>query len=110
MTLHVVGREGRTHVDLGTGEWRVWDLADGDHVERDHPATAGGWRPAADDYFGNAVTDLVATLDGAANPSSGTEALDALEVLVGLAVSSITASRVSLPLDPPLRDVGVASW
>jgi len=46
------------------GEWRYWELTDDGHVERDHPAPAGGWTPSG--LFEGAAENGIGLLDGTA--------------------------------------------
>jgi predicted dehydrogenase len=109
MWYHLVGTEGRVYVNPMDGEWRYWDLVDGEHVEEGLP----GIEPTAEhaNTFQNAAAHLVDLLEGrAANRSPGEEALRSLEIIVALYVSDYTGARVDVPLDRPLRDVTITSW
>jgi predicted dehydrogenase len=112
--LHLLGTGGRMRLDAywtAEGEWRYWALEDGDHVERSLPGIEEGWTVSTERAFRNAAADIVELLDGTGeNRCPGTEAVDALEVIVAVFVSHHTGSRVDLPLADPLREVTVTSW
>lgn len=109
MAYQFFGTNGRLTMDIPIGEWRYWELTDDGHVERELPIDL-----AADDYaqgFANGAAHLVDLVHGeATNVSSGGEALRSLEAIVGLYLSDVTGSKLSLPLDRPLRDVTIQSW
>lgn len=113
MLLSFVGSEGKLYMNNDDGEWRYWRLDDGDHVEEPLPGIEGRWT-WDDDYqrsFANTVEHVVELLSGdAENRSSGEDAIRSLEVIVGFYISHYTGSRVSIPLDRPLRSVEVTSW
>jgi predicted dehydrogenase len=101
------GTEGRL-VRAEDG-WRYWDGADGDHEERDPPT--GEYDDSHQQSFDNAVAHTVDLVEGRAeNVSPGSDAVETLEVLVGLYLSHYTGGQVSVPLDRPLTDVTVTSW
>ncbi|MFB6184504.1 MAG: Gfo/Idh/MocA family protein [Haloarculaceae archaeon] len=112
MTFQFVGTEGKLYLNNDDGEWRYWRLEDGTHVETDLPIE-GRWT-WEDDYqrsFGNAAGHVVDLLDGTAeNHSPGTEAKRSLEIIVGFYLSHHTGGRVTVPLDPSLKDCSVTSW
>jgi predicted dehydrogenase len=109
-SYHFVGTEGRLQINIADGEWRYWRLADGGHVEEELP----GLRFGENEYakgFANAVEHLADLIEGdAANLSPGEDGLRSLEIIVAFYVSEYTGSRVSLPLERPLRDVDIRSW
>jgi predicted dehydrogenase len=115
MTLQFVGTAGKLYMNNDDGEWRYWDLVDGEHVERDlaEHGIEGAWT-WEEDYqraFPNAARHVEALLDGTAeNRSTGREATRSLEVIVGFYLSHYTGGQVSVPLDRPLRDVEITSW
>jgi predicted dehydrogenase len=113
MSLQFVGTGGKLYLNNDDGEWRYWELVDGDHVERDLPGIEGAWT-WDDDYrraFPTAARDLVALLDGErSNPSTGREATRSLEVIAALYCSHYTGGQVDVPLARPLRDVTITSW
>ena len=109
-TVTLVGTDGWMHIALQTGEWRYWERTDDGHTERTLDDIADGWSDRGH-ALSHAYTNVVGLLDGHAdNRSPGTEAVDTLSVLVGLAISSETASHVALPLVRPLRQVRVRTW
>ena len=109
-TLTLVGADGWMHIALRSGDWRYWARTGDGHVERELASTATGWSDRTD-ALENAFQNVVGILDGREdNLSPGPAAVDTLEVLVGLAVSSETDSHVSLPLSRPLRSVEVRTW
>ena len=77
------------------------------------PDIDGAWT-WEDDYreaFPTAVMHIRDLLDGTTeNLSSGEDALQSLEIIVGFYVSHYTGSHVTMPLDRPLRDVTITSW
>ncbi|MFB6074406.1 MAG: Gfo/Idh/MocA family protein [Haloarculaceae archaeon] len=113
MTLQFVGTAGKLYLNNDDGEWRYWDLEDGDHVEEPLPGIEGAWT-WEDDYeqaFPNAARHVVELLDGEAeNRSTGREAARSLEIIVGFYVSHYTGGRVSVPLADPLKGVEITSW
>ncbi|ESP89996.1 Gfo/Idh/MocA family protein [Candidatus Halobonum tyrrellensis] len=113
MTLQFVGSEGKLYMNNDDGEWRYWELVDGDHVETPLPGIDGAWT-WDDDYrraFANAADHVVDLLDGTAeNRSTGREAARSLEIIVGFYLSHYTGGRISMPLEPALRDVEITSW
>jgi len=107
--IRLVGTEGRIEVDEPADEWRYWETVDGEHVERSWPGTE--MTHGRDVMLDCAVGEVAALLDGdAENVSPGDAGVRALAALVAVVISDETGSRVSLPLDPPLRDVAVPSW
>ncbi|AUV80361.1 oxidoreductase [Salinigranum rubrum] len=113
MNLQFIGTEGKLYMNNDDGEWRYWRLRDGEHVESDLPGIEGAWT-WDDDYreaFPNAAAHVVDVLSGdAENRSTGEEATRSLEIIVAFYLSHFTGSRVSIPLDRPLRDVEITSW
>jgi predicted dehydrogenase len=109
-SYHFVGTEGRLQINIADGEWRYWRLADGGHVEEE----LSGLRFGENEYakgFANAVEHLADLIEGdAANLSPGEDGLRSLEIIVAFYVSEYTGSRVSLPLERPLRDIDIRSW
>ena len=113
MSLTFVGEGGKLYLNNDDGEWRYWSLEDGTHVERDLPGIEGAWTWEEDyqNAFPNAAEHVVDLIDGTAeNFSPGIEAAQSLEIIVAFYVSHFTGSRVSIPLDRPLRDVTITSW
>ncbi len=113
MSLQFIGTEGKLYMNNDDGEWRYWRLDEGEHVESDLPGIEGAWT-WDDDYreaFPNAAAHVVDVLSGdAENRSTGEEATRSLEIIVAFYLSYFTGSRVSIPLDRPLRDVEITSW
>jgi len=113
MTIQFIGSAGKLYMNNDDGEWRYWELQDGDHVETrpDGLAETWSWEEDYKNAFPNAAEHVVELLDGtAANRSPGTEAVRSLEIIVGFYLSHYTGGRVSIPLDRPLRDVTITSW
>jgi predicted dehydrogenase len=110
--LWLLGTGGKLLVDEGENEWRYWAFDGQDHVESTLPdAFRGGETPDLDSAFTNAAAHTIDLIDGdATNRSPGSEAVHAMEVLVGIFVSSYTGSHLSLPLQRPLQDVSIRSW
>jgi predicted dehydrogenase len=113
MSFQFIGTEGKLYLNNDDGEWRYWDLQDGDHVRQDLPGIDGAWT-WEDDYqgaFPNAANHIVDLLEGRdENLSTGEEATRSLEIIVGFYISHYTKSQVTVPLDRPLRDVTITSW
>ncbi len=113
MCLQFVGTEGKLYINNDDGEWRYWQLEDGNHVERPIPGVSGAWS-WEEDYrraFPNAADHIVNLLNGdAENHSPGTDATRSLEIIVSFYISDYTGSHVDLPLDTPLKDVRITSW
>jgi predicted dehydrogenase len=115
MTLQFVGSEGKLYMNNDDGEWRYWDLIDGEHVERDlgEYGIEGAWT-WDEDYqraFPNAAAHALELLEGTSeNRSTGREATRSLEVIVGFYISHYTGGQASIPLDRPLKDVEITSW
>ena len=107
---HLLGEEGRLRINIQENEWRYWRRTDEGHLEEELP----GLRFGENDYargFANAVDHLADLIEGdATNRSPGGEALLSLEIIVAFYVSAYTASRVSLPLERPFRDIEIRSW
>jgi len=113
MTLSFIGTEGKVYLNNDDGEWRYWSLENGDHVERPLSGIEGAWTWDCDykNSFANAADHVEALLRGqAVNHSTGREAIRSLEIIIGFYISHYTNGMVSLPLDPPLKDVRVNSW
>ena len=111
LTLAIVGTEGKIAIDFAQGEIRYWDHTNGSHVETDHPDLPDAWRSSYAGRFEDAIKNIVSVLDGTErNRSPGSEAVEVMEILVGFFLSQYTGSRVSLPLDSPLRDVRIETW
>ena len=113
MTLLFIGSEGKLYLNNDDGEWRYWELVDGDHVEKPLSDIDGAWTWDKDyrDAFANAAKEIVSMLDDEMdNPSTGKEATRSLEIIVGFYISHYTGGNVSIPLDRPLRDVTITSW
>lgn len=113
MAIQVIGTEGKLYLNNDDGDWRYWNLDDGEHVERPIPGIDGAWS-WEEDYrgsFRNAAEHLVELLEGSANNHSpGEEATISLEVITAFYVSHYTNSQVDFPLDRPLKDVTITSW
>jgi len=113
MALTLIGTEGKLYLNNDDGEWRYWDLVDGDHVETELPGIEGAWT-WAEDYqsaFPTAARHIVDVLEGdAENRSTGREATRSLEIIAGFYISEYTGSQVEIPLEEPLRDVAITSW
>jgi predicted dehydrogenase len=107
--IRLVGTEGRIEIDEHGGEWRYWDLDDGEHVERPWPGGETGYDSRS--MRDGAVEHVADLLEGAAeNVSPGTAGVRAVAALTAVLLSDRTGGRVSLPLAPPLRDMTVGSW
>ena len=113
MQYDLVGSAGKLYLNNDDGEWRYWNLDDGDHVEADVPGIEGAWT-WDDDYengFPNAATHVVDLLDGTAeNRSTGVDATRSLEIIVAFYLSHYTGGWVDVPLARPMRDVTITSW
>lgn len=106
----LVGSSGKLRINVNDGEWRYWDLSDGNHVERELPGVEADPDEWADG-FATAVNHIVNLLEGdAENRSPGREAIRSLEVIVGFYISEYIGGHVELPLDRPLKDVRITSW
>lgn len=113
MMYHIIGTDGRLYLNNDDGEWRYWALEDGTHLEQPLPGIEDSWTWENDyrEAFANAAAHVVALLDGTAtNRSSGADATKSLEIITAFYISHYTGSRVSIPLDVPLRTVEVTSW
>lgn len=113
MFYHLRGSEGKLYVNPTDDEVRYWAVEDGAHVERELPglATEDLAYVGYEASFRHAVDHAVALIEGRTeNRSPGTEARRSVRMIVALAVSSYTGSRISLPLERPLRDVTIRSW
>jgi predicted dehydrogenase len=113
MMLQFVGSEGKLYMNNDDGEWRYWSLEDGEHIEKSLPGIEGAWT-WDDDYrgaFANAARHIKTLLDrDTTNASTGREAKQSLEIIVGFYIAHYTGSQVTIPLDRPLRDVEITSW
>ena len=113
MTLNFIGTEGKLYMNNDDGEWRYWELDDGEHVERDLSGIDGAWT-WDDDYrgsFTNAAGHVRDLLNGESeNYSPGEEAVRSLEIIVAFYLSHFTGGSVDVPLDRPLREVTITSW
>lgn len=111
--MEFVGTGGLLDIRMGD-EWRYWTLEEGDgsygtsHVETTLPPET---TPTTnEEKLANGARHVVELIEGnAENLSPGEDAAHALEIIVSMFVSHYTGSRVSLPLDPPLRDVRIVS-
>jgi predicted dehydrogenase len=113
MSLSLIGTEGKLYLNNDDGEWRYWEQENGEHVERPIPGVDEPWTWETDyeTSFPNAAHHIAELLDDAAeNRSPGVDARRSLEVIAGIFISHFTGSRISLPLDSPLRDVEATSW
>lgn len=113
MCLHFIGTEGKLYLNNDDGEWRYWELRDGEHVETSLPGIdrAWSWEVDYEQAFPNAARHLVNLLEGQTeNRSTGSEATRSLEIIIGFYLSHYTGSRISMPLEAPLRDVTIISW
>jgi predicted dehydrogenase len=113
MTLNFIGTKGKLYLNNDDGEWRYWDLEDGEHVEKSLPGIDGAWT-WEDDYkrsFSNAADHILGLLNGEnENYSPGEEATRSLEIIVGFYLSHYTGSTVDIPLAEPLREISITSW
>ena len=113
MQYDFVGTGGKLYLNNDDGEWRYWDLVDGEHVEEPLPGIEGAWT-WDDDYedgFPNAARHVVDLLEGEAeNRSTGEDATRSLEVIVAFYLSHYTGGWVDVPLARPMRDVTITSW
>lgn len=113
MNYVLIGTDGKLYLNNDDGEWRYWKLVDGDHREVELPGIEGAWTWESDyrDAFANAAGHIVEVIEGnAQNQSTGEEAKQSLEIIVGFYLSHYTGATVSLPLQRPLRDVSITSW
>lgn len=113
MALTFIGTKGKLYLNNDDGEWRYWDLENGEHIEQDVPEIDGVWS-WDEDYersFPNAARHIENLLHGETeNHSPGVEAARSLEIIVGFYVSHYTGGHVSVPLERPLQDVTITSW
>lgn len=113
MQYDFVGTNGKLYLNNDDGEWRYWQLENGDHVKTDIPGIEGAWT-WEDDYedgFPNAARHVVDLLDDRTNnASTGEAAMRSLEIIAAFYISEYTGSQVMLPLERPLRDVRITSW
>jgi predicted dehydrogenase len=113
MSFSFIGTEGKLYLNNDDGEWRYWNLVEGEHVEEPLPGIDGAWSWEEDyeNAFPNAAAHIVELLDGEAeNRSPGRVATRSLEIIVAFYISEYTESQVELPLEEPLRDVTITSW
>lgn len=113
MNLSFIGTNGKLVINNDDGEWRYWSLDNGTHVEKPLPDLDGTWTwdedyTASFAHAANHISDLLA--GDAVNLSTGDSATRSLEIIAGFYISHYTGSRVSVPLDRPLRDVTISSW
>jgi len=105
--LRLVGTEGRLVSD--DRGWTLFDRTGNGHEKR--PAPTGEHDDGFRQSFVNAASHCVDLIEGdAENVSPGHEALYALEVLVGVAVSEYSGGTATVPLDRPMADVTLRSW
>lgn len=113
MSFQFIGSNGKLYLNNDDGEWRYWQLEDGEHTEVSLPGIEDAWT-WEDDYKGsfvNAAAHVAALLSGdAENHSTGREATRSLEIIVGFYLSHYTGSHISIPLARPLREIEIASW
>ena len=113
MSFQFIGTEGKLYLNNDDGEWRYWQLEDGEHIETSLPGIDGAWT-WEEDYqkaFPNAAEHVEALLRGESeNASTGEEAARSLEIIVGFYLSHYTGGQVTIPLERPLRDVEITSW
>ena len=110
----LVGTGGTLHMP-SRDQWVFHQLEDdpegpygASHVES--PLPAGLEITSNQEKFTNGARHLVDLIEGnAENWSSGEDATHVLEIIVAIFVSHYLGSRVSLPLDRPLRDVRILS-
>ena len=113
MQYDLVVTAGKLYLNNDDGEWRIWRLDDGEHVEAPLTGIEGAWTWDHDyeDGFPNAARHVVDLLDGAAeNRSTGEDATRSLEIIVGFYRSHFTRGWVDVPLERRLRDVTITSW
>lgn len=113
MSYQFIGDSGKLYLNNDDGEWRYWNLVDGDHVETPLPGIESAWTWESDyeAAFPNAVQHVVDLLDGrATNLSPGEDAVRSLEMIVAFYLSEYTGSQIAVPLESPLRDVTITSW
>jgi predicted dehydrogenase len=113
MSLQVIGTEGKLYMNNDDGEWRYWELTDGDHIERPLPGIDGAWTWEEDyqESFENAARHIEQLLAGSArNHSNGHAAARSLEIIIAFYISHYTGGDVSVPLANPLQDIEITSW
>jgi len=113
MGVQLIGTKGKLYLNNDDGEWRYWNLENGEHVEREIPEIerAWSWDTDYESAFPTATSHIVDLLEGnAQNWSSGTDALRSLEIIIGFYLSHYTGGQVETPLESPLRDVEISSW
>ncbi|WP_114579011.1 Gfo/Idh/MocA family protein [Saliphagus sp. LR7] len=109
-----VGSEGMLMMP-GDSEWSYWRLEENEegsygtsHVETPIPPELT--KTSGQAKFDNGARHIVNLIDGdMENLSSGEDATHVLEIIVAMFLSHYTGSRVSLPLDRPLRDIRILS-
>jgi len=113
MNYVIIGTHGKLYLNNDDGEWRYWELVDGEHREAELPGIDGAWT-WEDDYrgaFATAAGHVIDLLEGrATNQSTGQEAKQSLEIIVGFYLSHYTSGTITLPFERPLRDVRITSW
>lgn len=117
----LVGTAGRLWVDWWADEVRYWEVTDelvterpeareslyGDLVERDLDGV-GAFASDSVTSFRHAAEHVRQLVRGETeNRSPGREAVDVLELLIGIYVSAATGGRADLPLEGPMADVTV---
>lgn len=113
MMLNFIGSKGKLYLNNDDGEWRYWRLINGEHVEEPLSGLEESWTWDVDyaESFANAANHITDLLDrSVTNHSTGVEATHSLEIIIAFYVSHFTGGRVSIPLERPLRDVGITSW
>ena len=113
MSYQFIGDAGKLYLNNDDGEWRYWELQDGDHVEKPLPGIDSAWTWEADyeDAFPRAVNHVVDLLDEkTTNISPGEDAVRSLEMIVAFYLSEYTGSQIAVPLAEPLQDVTITSW
>lgn len=113
MSLQFIGTEGKLYLNNDDGEWRYWNLEDGEHIEQPLPGIDSAWTWETDyqESFANAAHHIEELLAGSAqNHSSGNVAAHSLEIIIAFYISHYTGGDVSVPLATPLQDIEITSW
>jgi predicted dehydrogenase len=113
MAITLVGSDGKLYLNNDDGEWRYWNLEEGNHVEEPLPGIEESWTWETDyeAAFPAAAQHVLKLLEGeVGNRSSGTEARRSLEIILGIFISHYTGSHVDIPLEQPLTKVEITSW
>ncbi|WP_317175712.1 Gfo/Idh/MocA family oxidoreductase [Halomontanus rarus] len=113
MSIELIGTEGKLYLNNDDGVWQYWRLEDGSHVEAPLPGieSAWSWDTDYEEAFPNAAGHIVDLLEGRDdNLSSGEEAFQSVEIIIGFFLSHNTGSQVDLPIDPSLQDITITSW